>query len=622
MTRGEAFQELERAVRAALETYSNVHRGSGQHSQVSTHLYEQAREVVLAQLGLDPRRHMVVFGAPRRAQALARQLPAGSFRTVSSEDLGLPLGVRALAVERKALPKAAPIHSGGGTARLVGRDSVIWARMPDRFEAGTPAIVNVIALAKALNLLEKYGKDAFRDLGDEPEAKDASALDALSGRALLEELRKTLVGRGAMVSTNEGQRPYVNLDNAASTPTFEPVWDAARRAWRQPRESRQQTIGEARALCSKALGAPLDTYDVVFTGNTTEAVNLVAESLAKGAGPGREVGVLNTLLEHNSNELPWRTTPGLSLTRVTVDEEGFVDLKELEATLCAHNGPEGTAGLRRIALVTVSGASNVLGVFNDLSAISRVVHQYGARLMVDGAQMVAHRKVDLAALGVDYFVFSAHKVYAPFGSGALVVRKGLLAFDATEMEDIRASGEENIGGIAALGAALGLLQRIGMDVIQADEEALTRRAVQGLVKVPKLTLYGTKDVESPRFAAKGGVVAFAVDGMLPGNTARALAERSGIGVRWGCHCAHLFIRWMLHIPAFFQWLQGVVVRVMPRLELPGVVRASFGLQTTEAEVDALVGAVRQIVAEPKRRAFQGMPMAELSAAASRKVYEG
>ncbi|MGC4115009.1 MAG: aminotransferase class V-fold PLP-dependent enzyme [Myxococcales bacterium] len=599
MTRDEAFHELVQAVRAALETYSNVHRGSGQHSVVSTHLYEQAREVVLSHLGLDAGRHVVVFGTPLRAAALAAQLPAGTFRSVSSDELGLPLGIRALAVERSALPRTAPRHSGGGTARLVGLDSVVWARVPDRFEAGTPAIVNVIALAKALKLIEQHGKDAFRFVGEEPEAKQTD-LDGLAGRPLLEALRGTLIGGGARVPTAEGLRPYVNLDNAASTPTFEPIWNAVRRAWRQPRETRQQTIDEARATCSKVLGAPLEAYDVVFTGNTTEAINLVAESLAKGAGPGRGIGVLNTFLEHNSNELPWRTTPGLSLLHLAVDDEGFVDLNELEAALRAHNEP-GASG-RRIALVAVTGASNVLGAFNDLPAISRVVHQYGARLLVDGAQMVAHRKVDLAALDVDYFACSAHKVYAPFGSGALVVRKGLLAFDEAEREGIRASGEENVGGIAALGAALGLLQRIGLDVIEQDERALTRRAVEGLAKLPKVTIYGTKDVESPRFAQKGAVVAFAVDGMLPGNTGRALAERFGIGVRWGCHCAHLFIRRMLHIPAFFQWLQGVVVRVAPRLELPGVVRASFGLQTTEAEVDALVEAVRQIVAEPKKKA--------------------
>ncbi|MBI5544453.1 MAG: aminotransferase class V-fold PLP-dependent enzyme, partial [Deltaproteobacteria bacterium] len=144
------FAELERGVHAALETYSNVHRGSGHHSLVSTRLFEQAREIVLEHLGLKPNKHVVIFCSPRRAQALEARLEPGTYRCVSSLDLGLPLGVRALAVERKHLPRGVPFEPGGGTARLVAPGWVIWAQAPDRFEAGTPAIVNVIALAKAL----------------------------------------------------------------------------------------------------------------------------------------------------------------------------------------------------------------------------------------------------------------------------------------------------------------------------------------------------------------------------------------------------------------------------------------------------------------------------------------
>ena len=140
----EAFAELERGVAAALETYSNVHRGSGHHSMVSTHLFEQARGMVLEHLGLSPRKFVVIFGTPRTADALMAQLEPGRYRTASSRDVGLPLGVRALAVERKALPRGTPFLTGGGTARLVGTDWVMWAAAPDRFEAGTPASFDVL----------------------------------------------------------------------------------------------------------------------------------------------------------------------------------------------------------------------------------------------------------------------------------------------------------------------------------------------------------------------------------------------------------------------------------------------------------------------------------------------
>jgi selenocysteine lyase/cysteine desulfurase len=145
----EAYAELERSIQAALETYSNVHRGSGHNSLVSTHLYEQARDIVLEHLGLSNEQYVVIFCTPRRVEALKARLDPKSYQVLSSQDIGLPLGVRALAVERKALPGGTPFQVGGGTARLVSPGWVIWARSPDKFEAGTPAIVNVIACAQA-----------------------------------------------------------------------------------------------------------------------------------------------------------------------------------------------------------------------------------------------------------------------------------------------------------------------------------------------------------------------------------------------------------------------------------------------------------------------------------------
>ncbi len=148
-----AFAELERGVHVALETYSNVHRGSGHNSMVSTYLFEQARDIVLEYLGLNKDTYVVIFCTPRRAEALKAHLKPGRYQSVSSQDIGLPLGVRALAVERSALPSGTPFQTGGGAARLVSPTWVIWAKAPDKFEAGTPAIVNVIAFAKGLRWL-------------------------------------------------------------------------------------------------------------------------------------------------------------------------------------------------------------------------------------------------------------------------------------------------------------------------------------------------------------------------------------------------------------------------------------------------------------------------------------
>jgi selenocysteine lyase/cysteine desulfurase len=577
-------------VQAALETYSNVHRGSGHSSLATTHLFEQAREIVLEDLGLDPAHHTVVFCTPRGAERLEKRLEAGSYRCLSSREIGLPLGVRALAVKRRALPGGAPAQAGGGTARLVSPGWVVWAGSPDRYEAGTPAIINVIAFARALQLSRRFGPGAWQPAAeDERSAAQILYQDALqgySGRELLRALRQTLIGRQVRVPTAQGAAPFINFDNGASTPTFQPVWEAVCQAWRQPPAVQQEIIDEVRSICAGVLGAPRPEYEVVFTANTTEAINLAAESLGKEAGPDEPV-VLNTLLEHNSNELPWRVTPGVSLVRLAVDAEGFLDLGELEALLRLYN-QEGGHGKQRIRLVAVSGASNVLGACNDLAAISRIAHRYGASVLVDGAQLVAHRRVEMQAWGIDYLAFSAHKAYAPFGSGALLARKGLLHFSPAEMEQIRASGEENAAGIAALGKALVLLQRIGLDLIQEEEQALTAQALRGMARIPGLKLYGVKDPDAPRFAQKGGVIPFNLKGMISHQVAAALAEQGGIGIRSGCHCAHLTVKRMLHIPPAVEQLQGLIVSVFPRLALPGVARVSLGLENSAEEVEALL----------------------------------
>lgn len=564
-------EELERSVYAALETYSNVHRGSGHNSVVSTHLFEQARQIILEYLGLDKGKYTVIFCTPRRAQVLTAHLRTESFHRLSSQDIGLPLGVRALAVERRALPGGIPFQTGGGTARLVFPNRVIWGKAPDKFEAGTPAIINIIALARALRLHFRLNsfQIAAADSLTAGEILYHDELEPYGGRELLGELRQTQIGRGICVPTAAGDTPYINLDNGASTPTFTPIWDAVRQTWRQPAQVQQAIIQEVKSICAGALGAPLDAYDVVFTSNTTEAINLVAESLSYESVRGIEPVVLNTLLEHNSNELPWRNLSGFSLIRLPVDADGVIDLNDLESVLCAYNETS-QYGKKRIKLVAVSGASNVLGVYNNLAAISQIVHRYGVQLLVDAAQLVAHRKIEMENYGIDYLAFSAHKVYAPFGTGVLVVRQGLLNFSTADLNLIRASGEENVGGIAALGKALVLLQRIGLDVIQAEEQALTARALRGLARIPGLTVFGIKDSDSPRFACKGGVIVFRLDGMLADRVAKELAARGGIGVRAGCHCAHLLIKHLLDIPPLLAQFQGVIVTLLPQVALPGL----------------------------------------------------
>jgi selenocysteine lyase/cysteine desulfurase len=164
-----------------------------------------------------------------------------------------------------------------------------------------------------------------------------------------------------------------------------------------------------------------------------------------------------------------------------------------------------------------------------------------------------------------------------------MVRKGLLCLNPAELERIRSSGEENAGGIAALGKALLLLQRIGLDVIQEEEQALTARALRGLAQIPDLTVYGIKDTDSPRFAQKGGVIVFDLGEILPGRVAKELAERGGIGVRHGCHCAHLLIKRLVNIHPLLEQPQGLILTLFPRVALPRLVRVSLGIENSKEE---------------------------------------
>ena len=601
MNKTEAIADLERVVHTALETYSNVHRGSGHFSMVTTHLYEKARNIVLDYMGLKKGKYVLVFCSPGYADILKAKLNPENYQIVSNNDFGLPIAVRALAIRKNKLPKGIPSHSGGGTTTLISPDWVIWASSPDRFEAGTPAIINVIAFARALQLIKQFGNKIFLNAAIEKlsasEILYHDDLEKLTGQELLDQLKKTMIGRGVLVPTAEGIRSYINLDNSASTPTFEPIWKSVLETWRQPLHIQQEIIQEVRSICAGALGAPLADYDIIFTSNTTEAINLAAGSQNNESEPEVEPVVLSTLLEHSSNDLPWRFGNS-SIIRLSIDNEGFIDHDELERLLSGYNH-KNQFGKKRIKLVALSGASNVLGSVNNLEEISMIVHKYGARLLVDAAQLVAHRKVEVEKWGIDYLAFSAHKVYAPFGTGVLVVRKGLLNLNHEELDKILSSGEENAGGIAALGKALVILQRIGMDLISEKEKSLTKRALTGLSKIDGLRLYGISDPASPRFDRKVGVIVFFLKGFMSDKVAKELSLRRGIGIRYGCHCAHMLVKHILGVPPSLQRFQRLIATLFPRLRFPGVARVSFGLQTTNEEIDTLLEVLTKIAGKSK-----------------------
>ena len=222
--------------------------------------------------------------------------------------------------------------------------------------------------------------------------------------------------------------------------------------------------------------------------------------------------------------------------------------------------------------MAVSGASNVIGTCNDLAAISRIVHRYGARLHVDAAQLVAHRPVDMARDGIDSLAFSAHKLYAPFGSGALIARRELLGFPPAQLARLQAGGDENVVGIAALAKAIHLVERSGFPAIIAEEQALTALALRQLATIPGIQLYGVTDPDAPRFAHRGGVLAFALRQQPYNLTAQRLAECGGIGLRTGCFCAHILVKQLMGIAPWRESLAESRARRRPTLYRLGAPR--------------------------------------------------
>ncbi len=591
----ETILKLEQSIYSALEVYSNVHRGSGFNSLASTKLFDESRKAVLNFFNVKQNSHVVLFCTPRRAYNLTKQLNSSDFKPVSSKDLGLSLGVVALIIKKSALPNGTPPEVGGGTTKLISKEWVIWAEQPDRFEAGTPALINIIAFVKALQLFRKAIPVEPKSSGQKQNAKDILFKDNLTehrGLELLKNLRKTLVGRNIEAPTTSGLKPYINLDNAASTPTFEPVWNVFKITLHQPIETQNTILNEAKNICSEFLGAPANKYDIIFTSNTTESINLAAQHVNFNHNDFEPI-VANTLLEHSSNDLPWRKQGIGKVLRLSIDKEGYIDLQELESLLSSYNEKQ-EHGIQRIQLVAVCGASNVLGVCPDLKAIGKIAHKYGAYMLVDAAQLVAHRKIDMEEYGIDLLAFSAHKVYAPFGVGALVAKKGTLNLEQEELGKIQSFGEENVAGIAALAKAFDLLHRIGMDIVEEEEYKLSKKLIVGLNQIASIKLFGPSDENSERFKEKLGVAAFSLGKMMPPRIAKQLSLYGGIGIRTGCLCSHILVKHILDVGPGLEKFQRIIQTLFPKVKLPGINRVSLGLENTEEDIAQVVSLLKQI----------------------------
>lgn len=425
-------------------------------------------------------------------------------------------------------------------------------------------------------------------------------------------LRERIVGIDRLVPLRDGTCcRYVNLDNAASTPAlrevleaveaFLPWYSSVHRGAGFKSRLATQAYEDARAIVGDFVGASAAQHLVIFGKNSTEAINKLSYRLALAP----QDLVLVSTLDHHSNDLPWRARA--RVLHVRADTGGGLDEDHLDALLAAHAG--------RVRLVALTGGSNVTGCLPPIHRIAERVHRAGAQILVDAAQLAPHRPIAMGALEdpahLDYVVLSAHKLYAPFGSGALIGRRDTFAQGEPEQRgggtirsvtldavswadgpDRDEAGSPNVVGAVALAAALQALRRIGMAAIAAHETTLVAHALRTLAGVPGLRVVG--DADPARAASRLGVIPFALDGMPHGLVAAILSTEHGIGVRHGCFCAHPYLAHLLALDApRLAQLRRRLDRD-DRRDLPGLVRISFGLYNTRAEVDRLGFALHAI----------------------------
>jgi cysteine desulfurase/selenocysteine lyase len=380
-------------------------------------------------------------------------------------------------------------------------------------------------------------------------------------------------------------KPLVYLDNAATTQKPRAVLDAIRRYYEEDNanvhrgvhllsERATRAYEGARARLGRFLGTP-DPAEIVFVRGATEAVNLVAWTFGRARlAAGDEI--LVTELEHHSNIVPWQLVAaerGARVVPVPIDDAGDLDLDALDRLLSP-----------RVKLLAVGHVSNALGTVNPVAEIVKRAHARGVPVLVDGAQAAPHLAIDVARLGADFYALSGHKMYGPTGIGVLWGRREHLeamppwqgggdmirtvSFEGSTWAGLPhklEAGTPHIEGAVGLAAAADYLEAAGLDAVAAHERALVARAEAALRAVPDVRIVG-----APR--ERAAVLSFLVADVHPHDVGTVL-DRHGVAVRAGHHCAQPLMR---------------------RLGVPATTRASFGLYSTEADVQALVRGVEAV----------------------------
>lgn len=418
---------------------------------------------------------------------------------------------------------------------------------------------------------------------------------------------------------NGGKKVYINLDNAASTPAFKAAssavqdflnyYSSVHRGTGFKSQLSTHVYERSRRIVLDFVGADPQNHTCIFTKNTTEAIN----KLAKRFPFTKERPILLTSgMEHHSNDLPWRAVA--ATIHIPLTRQGELDEEAFDQALKQYH--------TQVALVAITGASNVTGYINPIHRLAQKAHAVGAQIFVDCAQYAPHRKIAMLPLddpaNLDYIALSAHKMYAPFGTGALIGRKDTFmngdpeqrgggTVEIVTLDDVvwtdpperEEAGSPNTLGAVALAAAIQQLQQVGMENVAAHEAELTAYALRALRTVPGIQIFG--DTAPRRATERLGVIPMRLQNCDHFLTAAILGYEFGIGVRSGCFCAHPYILHLLGLTPQEAALVRKRILEGDRSQMPGLIRASFGLYNTTDEIDEFVKALQRIA----RREYQG-----------------
>ena len=419
-----------------------------------------------------------------------------------------------------------------------------------------------------------------------------------------DDLRKLFVGLDKKVNIEgKGRIIPINFDNAATTPPFKRVmkkiletseyYGSIERGDGQKSLYCSDLYEESRNYLLKYFNAPEDIYTAIFVANTTDGLNMLSNILINS----KDDIVITTRMEHHSNDLPWRGK--CNLKYVEVREDGRININDIEELVDKYR--------ERIKYITITGASNVTGYINDIKRIAKLIHKYGGKIIVDGAQLVPHKKVSMcqedSSENIDFLVFSGHKIYAPFGSGAIIGLKESfnmnppdskgggtvdLVLDDREIwlntPEKNEAGTPNLFGAVAIMEAMKEVERIGFDTIEKNEKELLKYIIDGLKDLSRVRLYADNENINDRL----GILVFTIDGMSYEEVGEKLSEVRGIGVRQGGFCSHPYTRRVLGIA------DNELQNYISKNGVPGLVRVSLGIYNTKKEANIFLETIEYL----------------------------